>query len=249
MTCKGVQSIVRLAKIKSISRKTLASIIGKICTDLKIESEKVCTGIGRLFAPPIKFILQNTRLSNKEIAGLVVGHKCLKRGEIEKSRAFTWKTQLPPHPAQLVAPSDAAPSGQESVARTSTGPSDSSFKFVHLTDLHLDLEYSAGSSSLCTEPVCCRADSTPSKGQDTIERAGHWGDVNGQCDAPYNLINESLAHISQTIRADNESIKYVIYSGNCLLLSLSRHHNRVTTASLGLLSLLAHLFALSLSFL
>ena len=218
MTCKGVQTIVQLAKIKSISRKTLASIIGKICTDLKIESEKVCTGIGRLFAPPIKFILQNTRLTNKEIAGLIVGHKCLKRKEISQSKAFTWKIELPAYPRHRVPSSDASyHAPEETFHRTFLASSNSSFKFVHFTDLHLDLEYSSGSSSVCTEPVCCRADSTPLSGKESSQRAGHWGDVDGQCDAPYNLINESLQHISQTIRADNESIKYVIYSGNCFL--------------------------------
>lgn len=218
LTCEGVQSIVRLAKIKSISRITLQLIISRVCTELKIESKKICYGIGELFAPPIKYILENTELTDREIAGVIVGIKCLNRKEIEQSKAFTWKIDLPLYRRQLVPSIDTSRNTwNETFDQTTTDASASSFKFVHLTDLHLDLEYAAGTTCVCKEPLCCRVDSTPSKSKETFQLPGYWGDVDGQCDVPSSLINETFTHISQIVQADNESIKYVIYSGNSFL--------------------------------
>ena len=54
-------------------------------------------------------------------------------------------------------------------------------KVMHISDLHIDLFYTPGKPSRCTEPVCCRVNSTLRPGE--TELAGYWGSLD-DCDLP-----------------------------------------------------------------
>lgn len=51
---------------------------------------------------------------------------------------------------------------------------------MHLSDVHLDFEYSPGSLASCPDYLCCRADSGKVKPGDRV--AGDWGATD--CDIP-----------------------------------------------------------------
>ena len=53
---------------------------------------------------------------------------------------------------------------------------------MHISDLHIDLFYTPGKPSRCTEPVCCRVNSTSRENQ-TSYLAGYWGSLD-DCDLP-----------------------------------------------------------------
>jgi sphingomyelin phosphodiesterase len=52
---------------------------------------------------------------------------------------------------------------------------------LHITDAHIDPEYTPGNNALCKELSCCRKE----QGQpsDKSEEAGYWGDYR-DCDSP-----------------------------------------------------------------
>lgn len=67
-----------------------------------------------------------------------------------------------------------------------------------MSDLHLDYDYTEGTSNVCGAPLCCRSDSGPAKSNDT--RAGKWGDYN--CDIPVRTMNSLLSMIKDEIKPD-----------------------------------------------
>ena len=66
-------------------------------------------------------------------------------------------------------------------------------KIIHLSDIHIDLEYTEGLNAECGEPLCCRPpnNSTAPPGR----LAGHWGDHN--CDLPLWTANNLFEHLAQ----------------------------------------------------
>ncbi|KAF9952773.1 hypothetical protein BGZ72_005926 [Mortierella alpina] len=70
-------------------------------------------------------------------------------------------------------------------------PSGTQVDIVHLSDWHVDMEYTVGSEGACNRPLCCRkyADSplTPTRA------ASSWGDYN--CDSPVKLGQDMLKYI------------------------------------------------------
>lgn len=69
-----------------------------------------------------------------------------------------------------------------------------SLKIVHISDLHPDLYYTEGFPVDCTEPVCCRSNST-AKGNST-KKAGYWGSI-GSCDLPIQTFDIFLGEIQK----------------------------------------------------
>lgn len=218
LTCRGVQTIVSIGRNKKLSKGTLSKLIAITCKDLRVETEKVCNGIGQMFAPPVKFILENTKLSNKEISAVVLGHKCLSDEDWAKYQSLNWKIFIPPvrgSNSNVNECNKSFPSENEKgdIITKSNELQDTSFKFVHFTDIHLDLEYSVGAEVNCDEPVCCRADvSNVAKGSKSM-KSRKWGETEGYCDSPMDLVEESLRHIGQTVERSNGSIKYAIWTG------------------------------------
>lgn len=59
------------------------------------------------------------------------------------------------------------------------------YKFVHVSDIHIDLMYKVGSDEYCGTPQCCRE----GKGN-----AGQWGGYN--CDLPLNTLEAALSQLN-----------------------------------------------------
>ncbi len=63
---------------------------------------------------------------------------------------------------------------------------------MHLSDVHLDFEYTPGTISNCNEYLCCRESvGYPKKAGDVA--AGDWGATN--CDIPVQTMQSMLDHI------------------------------------------------------
>ena len=58
-----------------------------------------------------------------------------------------------------------------------------SLKMLHISDFHLDLWYTPGSNSVCSEPVCCRSTS-PAKVNVSQRGVVQWSETNYSCDTP-----------------------------------------------------------------
>ncbi|KAF8534033.1 Metallo-dependent phosphatase-like protein [Trichophaea hybrida] len=79
-------------------------------------------------------------------------------------------------------------------------------RFLHITDLHPDLNYKHGSD---IDEKCHRG-----KGD-----AGHWGAEKSGCDTPWTLINETFKWIEENLK---DQIDFVIWTGDS-----ARHDNDV----------------------
>lgn len=73
-------------------------------------------------------------------------------------------------------------------------------KAVHISDVHLDLKYSAGSIASCDSMLCCRAEfGTP--GPDDVV-AGVWGSNFGLCDIPQQTFESLMDYVVSEIKPD-----------------------------------------------
>lgn len=81
-------------------------------------------------------------------------------------------------------------------------------KVVHISDIHVDLSYTVGANSNCTEDICCYIYTTEDAPNATDSPAGPWGNHN--CDSPLNL-EESLYAAIQSVAADAE---FTLFTGD-----------------------------------
>lgn len=88
-------------------------------------------------------------------------------------------------------------------------------KFLHMTDVHLDLAYTVGEKVQCRFPLCCRknvGDGLTSyrsgRGDDSgsDERSGDWGSLEGNCDCPLNLAESLLKAVNESISRKSERL-------------------------------------------
>lgn len=77
-------------------------------------------------------------------------------------------------------------------------------RVLHLTDLHPDLFYEAGTAAVCGEPVCCRTDVKAANGSFP---AGYWGS-NAECDIPLRTISLLLDALRE------EPLDLVLWTGD-----------------------------------
>jgi sphingomyelin phosphodiesterase len=71
-------------------------------------------------------------------------------------------------------------------------------KVVHLSDVHIDFDYSESSLWMCGSYVCCRKEwGVP---DEPILQAGQWGGY--ECDTPVQTLQSALDHIKDTINPD-----------------------------------------------
>ena len=81
--------------------------------------------------------------------------------------------------------------------------------FLHLTDIHIDLDYWEGAPTDCvlgsTGLGCCRRYDIPLSGSG---KAGAWGNTN--CDAPVQLVNATLGYIAK----QHPNLEFALYGGD-----------------------------------
>lgn len=68
-------------------------------------------------------------------------------------------------------------------------PSGETYKFIHVSDIHLDTHYETGASMDCKYPLCCR--SSFGVTNDTAKQAGYWGSPS-KCDLPLRTVEAFL---------------------------------------------------------
>ena len=103
------------------------------------------------------------------------------------------------------------------------------FKFLQISDTHVDLQYEIDTNAACNEPLCCRTKSnylySRSLDPDLKRKAkafgielsklneltaGEWGSY-GSCDIPMRTFQQAL---KQIVAKHSDEIDYVVWSGN-----------------------------------
>jgi len=82
----------------------------------------------------------------------------------------------------------------------------STYKFLHITDLHVDFSYTVGNNAYCNQPLCCREEDGPVS--DPAKGAQYWGTVAG-CDLPMRTIEQFFQFV-----ANNLDIDFIIWTGD-----------------------------------
>lgn len=170
--CSACQALlVVLQALAHVGNDAFSDTIIAVCEALQIEDDDVCAGAIGLEGPILAHDLRQMSIPSKtsELFCLTVFGLC-QWPAVDTS----FDLGLSAKPANATRPE---PSGQTPL------------QIVHISDIHIDLNYTAGASYNCTKNVCCR----PYDADDTVGvtefPAGPYG--NPACDSPVTL-EESL---------------------------------------------------------
>lgn len=220
-TCRIAVHIIVWVLRTAVSNEQAAELAKKaftyFCSSVQIQTAPVCEGLFNLNWPILYFILMNTNISPKTICGFLPIQFCR-----FDQPGFNWILNIDNSKWPLLAP-------KADVPRKT--PFD--LNILHLTDIHNDPEYMAGSWADCKEPMCCRASSTVAGKESNQSRAGYWGDYRN-CDVPLYMVENALEHI----RSENGRIDYIYYTGDIM------PHNIWSTTREGNLELISQIYGL-----
>lgn len=107
-----------------------------------------CIGLVDRLGPAILYILHNTKVPLDEGCSVLIGYECSKFLNRTYSEWTFWELPLPKIRQQ-----------PQQYQEFKLDDEEKNRKILHLTDIHLDLFYTAGSNSKCNEPLCCRSTS------------------------------------------------------------------------------------------
>ena len=141
----------------------------------------------------INLSVQNS-LTSGDICGMLLGDSCSQ----DASQATDWTLDLPE--LDLTPPyNPPAPPAWDTVTHKT--------KVLHLSDLHVQLNYTVGSPSTCSYPICCTSDLAKNAHSPP---ARYWGEY--ACDLPPWTLEASLASIAQA----HPDTEYVLLTGKPL---------------------------------
>lgn len=173
------------------TQEDVAEFSKLVCINLKIADERVCSAITEEFKAELFGVVTKLALSPKEACGLLIGDGC---GDPYDPFSM-WNVTLPDVPKPPVIPPKPP------------APGSPKMRVLHLTDIHLDPDYSPGSKADCGEPLCCRADDgPPDPGK---AGAGKYGDYRG-CDT----YRPTLENLFQHLSSIQDQFDYVLFTGD-----------------------------------
>ena len=186
--CKAMTFLIQQLLVLKESQDEIAKAVTALCKVMNVEDDRVCDSIIQVFKGEVLTVLDHLALSPEQVCGVIVGDSCA-----SPYNPFSmWNITLPHIPKPPVVPPIPPQAGSPTI------------RVLHLTDVHIDLKYKEGSNVNCDEPLCCRADDGPVKG----EPAGKWG-AYGNCDVPSVTFDNLLKHLST-----KEKIDYIIWTGD-----------------------------------
>ncbi|KAF2166977.1 hypothetical protein M409DRAFT_54735 [Zasmidium cellare ATCC 36951] len=190
-TCGECQSaLLTLKGIAFFGDDRVIASLARACKLTNAEDNDVCDGImaqeGPILARAIREMdvpSHTSKLFCTTLMGLC---------DIPEVRPYN-VTFPKPKPANLARPE---PSGKSPI------------KFVHFSDIHVDLEYETGSNYNCTKPICCRSYTEEDAPGNNTYPAGPNG--NHLCDVPKSL-EESMYETIKDVASD---AAFAIFTGD-----------------------------------
>lgn len=184
--CNSCHLVVSILKEYLTSDKTAAQgkeVLTRICEVFL--PQQVCSGLLNLYSSMVTSALADLYLDPD--------YTCFKysfcQQPIYHTENFTqWKNEVlsdMPHPNPWPTPTQ------------------TSFRLLHITDIHIDPLYIIGSNTICDEPLCCRSGNSSS----SSSTAGYWG-AKSKCDIPPHTVELFLDQVK------NLNISMVIWTGD-----------------------------------
>ena len=144
--------LVSLKQLIILGNGPIISIFTSACIALNIQSADVCRGAIERQAPVVAYALRSIR-PNKYAASALCNHVfglCTQTGSVQ-----SWPEDVFPRP---------------NITRTPPQRSGRRKKVVHISDIHMDSLYVAGSEAACGKVMCCRQDpSSPTTSHSIIK--------------------------------------------------------------------------------
>ncbi|TDL22142.1 sphingomyelin phosphodiesterase [Rickenella mellea] len=180
--------LIPLQGLAHLGNDAFVNTFVSICKDLKLDDADVCQGAigeeGPILAHDLRQISATGRTATLLCDALF--------GLCKPPAVNSFSVPFP----------KAAPSNPKVFTSTGKAP----FQVVHFSDVHIDRQYTVGSESNCTKPICCRnfADHTGP----ATQPAGPNG--NGKCDSPVTLADSMLEAAQQF----GSSAHFSIFTGD-----------------------------------
>lgn len=189
--CRVFVAGLRLLVSRQAPEEDIIAFSIEVCQKFNIEDDKVCKGVVYMFKDEFIGVMEKLILSPEEACGLIVGEEC----GTPYNPEHMWNVTLPDIPKPPVRPPVPPKAGSPKL------------RILHLSDIHLDSKYYAGSNAVCGEPLCCRKDDgiAPSGSP----AAGKYGALD-DCDIPFVTV-QSLFQYLATIK---DQFDYVLFTGD-----------------------------------
>ncbi|XP_050739102.1 sphingomyelin phosphodiesterase-like isoform X2 [Eriocheir sinensis] len=180
LECKAAAAVLDTMMAAGASAMEIEDFAIQECITFDLFPADVCSEMVYLAGGEVLYVLNNTKYNYDTICGWLLGADC------HNTELDPWSLSIPggkPEPFY--------PEPQQ--------PTPSVVRILHLSDLHVDLQYDEGSAVNCDHPLCCRhAFGDPGPGE---EAAGHWGAL-GECDIPLHTLDDLLAQAATLSDAD-----------------------------------------------
>ena len=145
---------------------------------LVLNSSELCPGMVKQYVDPLMESLSTHILAKDHMCNEVL--KVCKHPDIEQVAIETVVNKILSSKPKHLENDDFVDKLYEEIAADPENRE--TIKAVHISDVHLDQHYMAGSASKCESFLCCRADTgMPGPGESA---AGLWGSNEGVCDIP-----------------------------------------------------------------
>ncbi|KAI9619130.1 hypothetical protein H4Q26_011810 [Puccinia striiformis f. sp. tritici PST-130] len=206
-TCASCQALlIPLISIAHLGDDKLFSTLVSFCTGLGIQDPEVCRGALGAQAPIIAHSLRSMSLG-----GPAATLFCAKTfGLCDDPVVRDWKDiPLPPHYSNSTAAT--INKGTRSTHTRLSSRSNAkrkSFQVIHISDLHIDREYTTGADAKCARNLCCRPNQPSDIPNQTQIPAGPYGHHN--CDSPESLYISMLRALK--VHAPNAS--FAMHTGD-----------------------------------
>lgn len=174
--CKVFAAVLETFMEKNSSEEEVVKLVRDFCILAKIEDELVCDQIAVEYRQEVLTIAYHIFLGQSEQAcAILVGPTCAPAYDPWQQ---LWNISVPGNkpPIHHIQPPEAG---------------SPVLRILHLSDIHWDMNYTAGLSNDCGEPICCRPPNKPGNGSSA---AGPWGDFH--CDLPYQTLISLMQYLS-----------------------------------------------------
>ncbi|XP_060565610.1 sphingomyelin phosphodiesterase-like [Ruditapes philippinarum] len=176
---------------KGSTQEDIVKFSTEACIELEIEDARVCPAVVQQFKNELFGVVLRLSYSPKEVCSYILGTNCG-----DPFNPFTmWNVTFPDVPKPPVVPPSLPKPGSPRL------------RVLHLTDFHLDKDYTVGSNTDCGEPLCCRAaDGPPVPG---VPGAGKYG-AYSNCDSAPITVDSLFRHL----KSIQDEFDYVIFTGD-----------------------------------
>jgi len=223
-TCEICNTLLSVFTRKEVTPEMILLTLKMACVMFNLSSRQICHQMIDSHEAVVRYIKNNSNLTYDEMCSILFADSCLHREnhrDLDYQTGFSprifWKIPLtsapkpifdhPDHGFWMWATKDVLPGFLSPNANLLSPENVMMKKFIHITDAHVDLDYTPGSNAVCAEPLCCTQTSGPARSPE--DAAGYMGDYR-YCDTRIGLLEAAL----QSVERDHPDTDFVLWTGD-----------------------------------